>query len=49
MFEVLISLFMERFQIVTPATKMNFMTDSEKTTHEWVTLLSAAIKGLSGV
>ncbi|PAV92124.1 hypothetical protein WR25_05816 [Diploscapter pachys] len=33
------------FQIVTPAAKMNFMTDSEKTTHEWVTLLSAAIKG----
>ncbi|EFP11081.1 CRE-MAX-1 protein [Caenorhabditis remanei] len=32
------------FQLVTATDKMNFMTESEKTTHDWVTILTAAIK-----
>ncbi|CAD6198043.1 unnamed protein product [Caenorhabditis auriculariae] len=33
------------FQLVTSTDKFNFMTESEKTTHEWVSVLSAAVKG----
>ncbi|CAB3397185.1 unnamed protein product [Caenorhabditis bovis] len=32
------------FQLITSTDKMSFMTESEKTTHEWVTIISAAIK-----
>uniref|UniRef100_A0A8R1HYD3 Uncharacterized protein n=1 Tax=Caenorhabditis japonica TaxID=281687 RepID=A0A8R1HYD3_CAEJA len=32
------------FQLITATEKMNFMTESEKTTQEWVTTISAAIK-----
>ncbi|KAJ1365167.1 MyTH4 domain [Parelaphostrongylus tenuis] len=33
------------FQLVTQSSKYNFMTESERTTHEWVTTLNAVIKG----
>ncbi|ETN87087.1 PH domain protein [Necator americanus] len=33
------------FQLVTQSAKYQFMTDSERTTHEWVTTLNAVIKG----
>ncbi|KAK6048812.1 PH domain protein [Cooperia oncophora] len=33
------------FQLVTQSAKYHFMTESERTTHEWVTTLNAVIKG----
>uniref|UniRef100_A0A7I5ECQ7 PH domain-containing protein n=1 Tax=Haemonchus contortus TaxID=6289 RepID=A0A7I5ECQ7_HAECO len=33
------------FQLVTQSAKYQFMTESERTTHEWVTTLNAVIKG----
>uniref|UniRef100_A0A158PB80 PH domain-containing protein n=1 Tax=Angiostrongylus cantonensis TaxID=6313 RepID=A0A158PB80_ANGCA len=33
------------FQLVTQSSKYNFMTESERATHEWVSILNAVIKG----
>ncbi|CAI5450568.1 unnamed protein product [Caenorhabditis angaria] len=32
------------FQLITSTDKMNFMTESEKTTHDWVQIISSTIK-----
>uniref|UniRef100_A0A1I7XL24 PH domain-containing protein n=1 Tax=Heterorhabditis bacteriophora TaxID=37862 RepID=A0A1I7XL24_HETBA len=41
----LFQLFILILQLVTSSCKYQFMTESERTTHEWVTLLNSAIKG----